>query len=301
MTGIPETHRAGTHVADGMFDTADALVRLRAASVSDAARPVPEPVLTWLVRLRLLHGVPFQYLVSDSRLLPPPESVRFFYVDRNWTDAACDGAMSVAAGSAERAHLKARHTALRDSIDRAERNHRHTSVHSGEELDAPPDTPITGFLLRSRLVSGWPGLQIRASRKAQTGAMSVCLLRLGRLAPAVLLAMFDGIPDVVTLEEPHQGVQFGLDERTSGGGYEVPARDGEPATGPVPFRPGAPGVIDVAALAHLLGVSESAPLARRLLQFPFRQDFSAVPKPGDVVFAPSITLTELDAAFGDIP
>ena len=44
--------------------------------------------------LRLLEQVPFCYLVPDSLLLPP-ESIRFFYVDRNWTDALIQGALSV--------------------------------------------------------------------------------------------------------------------------------------------------------------------------------------------------------------
>jgi hypothetical protein len=293
-------------LASGMFDSAQALQALRAACLHVPDRPIPDPILRWLARLRLLHGVPFHYLVADSALLPPPESIRFFYVDRGWTDAACDGAMSVAAGTRERAHLKARHTDLRDAVDVAERNLRHGTVHPGETLDAPADTPITGFVLRSRLVSGWPALQVRATRKGPAGAtVPVLLVRLERLAPAVLLAMFDGIPDVVTLEEPHQGVQFGVDERLNpvgpGPEFEIPARDGQPVAGPVPFRPGAPGVVDVVALAQLLGAGDSAQLARRLLQFPFRQDFSDVPGAGDVVFEPSITLAQLDAAFGDIP
>ena len=31
-----------------------------------------------------------------------------------------------------------------------------------------------------------------------------------RLAPAVLLVLFDGIPAVVHIEEPRQGIQFGV-------------------------------------------------------------------------------------------
>ena len=37
------------------------------------------------------------------------------------------------------------------------------------------------------------------------------LLRLERLAPAVLLALFDGIPQLVHIEEPRQGIQFGVE------------------------------------------------------------------------------------------
>ena len=47
------------------------------------------------------------------------------------------------------------------------------------------------------------------------------LLRLERLAPAVLLVLFDGVPAVVHIEEPRAGVQFGVDET---GGRERPAQ-----------------------------------------------------------------------------
>src|SRR5512147_2237184 len=60
----------------------------------DADGNVPAELRTWLTRLRLLDGVPFAYLVADTQLLPP-ESIRFFYVDRRWTDALVQGALSV--------------------------------------------------------------------------------------------------------------------------------------------------------------------------------------------------------------
>ena len=47
---------------------------------------LPDTARDWLAALRLGEGVPFQYLVLDDRLLPA-ESIRFFYLDRNWTDA----------------------------------------------------------------------------------------------------------------------------------------------------------------------------------------------------------------------
>ena len=49
---------------------------------------------SWLGRLRLLEGVPFANLIADAELLPP-ESIRWFYLDRRWTDALVQGALSV--------------------------------------------------------------------------------------------------------------------------------------------------------------------------------------------------------------
>jgi hypothetical protein len=55
---------------------------------------LPEDLSKWLGRLRLLKGVPFNYLVPDERMLPP-ESIRFFYLDMNWVDSLLDGAFSI--------------------------------------------------------------------------------------------------------------------------------------------------------------------------------------------------------------
>jgi hypothetical protein len=68
---------------------------------------LPDTARDWLAALRLGEGVPFQYLVLDDRLLPA-ESIRFFYLDRNWTDALVAGALSVGAiTTADRAQLQA--------------------------------------------------------------------------------------------------------------------------------------------------------------------------------------------------
>ena len=60
------------------------------------AAPLPDELERWLVGLRLLERVPFHYLVPDARMLPA-ESVRFFYLDRTWTDRLVDGAMAAGA------------------------------------------------------------------------------------------------------------------------------------------------------------------------------------------------------------
>ena len=77
---------------------------------------LPDNVRTWLARTRLLEGVPFAHLVPDSELLPP-ESIRFFYLDREWTDVLVQGALSVGAvTSLDREHMQALHARLRDEI-----------------------------------------------------------------------------------------------------------------------------------------------------------------------------------------
>jgi hypothetical protein len=285
-----------------LYPSGQAITQALAAAAGPvtATDPPPDALLRWLARLRLLEGVPFAYLVVDAGLLPP-ESIRFFHVDRNWTDAAVDGALAAGAGtSRERAHLQARHQVIRDAVDAAERNAWAADAHPDQTYAPAASETLTGFLLRSRVVSGWPGLHVRAVRDGTP----VRPARMARLAPAVLLVIFDGLPTSVTIEEPRQGLQFGFD--LSGGGYQVPVRDtttGNPTgtTVAARFRPGAPGVVDVAALAADLGSAATNPaeLAFQLVQPPFRQDFSGPPPAAAT--ATSITLAELSDAFGEAP
>ncbi len=127
----------------------------------DGDHVVPGVVRRALAELRLLHHVPFSYLVADASLLPP-ESIRFFYLDRNWTDAVIQGVLSVGTfTAADRRQLEELMPIIRDEVDEAERVLRRPT---GEERLEDRGGAITGFLLRSKLVSGWPGLHVRAYR-----------------------------------------------------------------------------------------------------------------------------------------
>src|SRR4051794_23295179 len=120
---------------------------------------MPQELRSWLVRLRLLEGVPFANLVADTELLPP-ESIRWFYLDRRWTDALVQGALSVGTvNSDDRTHLTAQYPAVRDELDQEERNYRRQpgTPRFGGKVEA-----VSGFILRSQAVSGWPGLHVRA-------------------------------------------------------------------------------------------------------------------------------------------
>ncbi len=272
----------------------------------DGDHVVPGELRRFLARLRLLHGVPFSYLVPDADLLPI-ESIRFFYIDRAWTDALVQGALSVGTiSTADRAQLEAVYPHIRDEVDEAERTIR---MPGGEERLQGAGGTITGFLMRSRLVSGWPNLHVRAYSRdviaddalttaAESDPDRMKLLRMERLAPAVLLVLFDGVPAVVHMEEPRQGIQFGVrlnaDDPPAQRRAKVKVRDcnsGEPVppketftpdnSVDVPFRSGAPGVINVTELRKRLaakapnsgGTLEPNEYALQMLRFPYRQVF----------------------------
>ena len=320
-------------LASSMYlDTISAAVKTMVATigqlstdggVEDGVPPdgvVPADILRALARLRLLEGVPFSYLVPDAELTPP-ETIRFFYLDRNATDALVQGALSVGTVNAvDRVQLAQLYQVVRDEVDEAERLVRM------KDSDAPAVDahgrpigiagPITGFVLRSRLVSGWPAMHVRAYSTdtrpddqtipdMDTSPDRVRLLRMERLAPAVLFVLFDGVPAVVHLEEPRSGIQFGvrLDAKADPSQQTavVTVRDvlhpnngplkvgGKPRTVPVPFRSGSPGVINMKKLnealvnvpgSNMTGPVDAAEYAMEMLRFPLRQVF------GDTSVAP---------------
>jgi hypothetical protein len=283
--------------------SAESIAKMKTTLTTAASETeAPSALVEWLARLRLMEGVPFAYLVVHDELLPP-ESIRFFYVNRNWTDAALDGAVSVGAvTSRDRELISASHDAVREAVDRVER-----LVRAVEESADGPAGVLTGFLLRSRAVSGWPGLEVHAERGSSDAPDRVRFLRFERLAPAVLLVLMDGVPDRVRIEEPRQGIQFGVDLATSGAvvplknkatGAPLEPADIVDTPGPgviddavlrVPFRSGAPGVVHVTELARRLRLTtasvpgptqalltddeSSDEFAVQMLQFPYCQPF----------------------------
>jgi hypothetical protein len=255
---------------------------------------LPDGARSWLAALRLLSGVPFQHIVADERLLPQ-ESARFFYVDRAWTDALIQGALAVGAVTdADRALLQQLYPAIRDDLDQAERLVRVT----GGEGEVGAADALTGMLLRSRAVSGWPGIHVNAYRaevadtSPQADPSRLQLMRLEQLAPSVLLAIFDGVPMIVHVDEPRHGVQFGVDE-TGGSApgnwsYTLTVRPNAAVNGdmtestvpgdqlPVPFRANAPGVLDMSALqkaivAKVGGTASASEFALQMIRLPYRQ------------------------------
>ena len=160
------------------------------ATMRAQAGPVPDDVSAWLAGLQTLAGVPFAYLVPDARMLPP-ESIRFFAVDPNWTTALTDGALSLAAKTAPAA---AAVQALRPAALAA---------------TAAPAV-YSGFLLRSAAVADWPGLRVSGYAGQTAAPPALPIVRLERLAPTVLLALFAGLIQRVELTEPAQHLHFGV-------------------------------------------------------------------------------------------
>jgi hypothetical protein len=136
-------------------------------------------VASWLARLVLLYGVPFNYLIPDEAMLPK-ESIRFFFVDPVWIQSLVQGACSVGnngygdtvidkamnqwvqpnqpVGKNQASLANKKAAGIRNQL-----RWQHEAVELPEE-EAYLDWPLTGFLLRSSVVEGWRGLEMMAYR-----------------------------------------------------------------------------------------------------------------------------------------
>lgn len=152
-----------------------------------------QTLYNWFNELNLLHYVPFNYLVPDESLLPN-ESIRFFTLDNLWVECLMDGAFSIA------------------------------RVTEGDcQNDSKADLPsaqypvISGFLLRSEVVSGWPALQVNASSDSLSESQMpdstspLTLLRMDTLAPDLLICLFDGQMKTVDIHLKAESLHFGFD------------------------------------------------------------------------------------------
>ncbi|MEG4144665.1 hypothetical protein [Microcoleus sp. Pol12B5] len=164
----------------------------------------PKDVKTWLERLGLLYNIPFNYLVPDETMLPI-ESIRFFCLDWFWVESLLDGAFSI--GGVQESNVQ-------------------------EKPIAGEAKVITGFLMRSEVVSGWPDLQIDGSSSLinDDSSMEVKLdvLRCDRLSEDVLICLFDGEIKTVDISLKPEGLHFGFNfnEKTGTLSRELRQLDG---------------------------------------------------------------------------
>jgi hypothetical protein len=169
---------------------------------------IPDAIVAYILKLRVLEGVPFAYLIPDESMLPP-ESLRFFYLDPNWVDALIDGAFSI--GRATEDDLKADATLMRrleGPVRRAARQLR--GKQRPAVLAANASGRITGFLLRSAVLKGWRHLQVNGYDDAN-GQHEIHKFRQVRLSDEVLLVLFDGELKVAAIHESPGELHFGVE------------------------------------------------------------------------------------------
>ncbi|WP_183573684.1 hypothetical protein HDF18_08050 [Mucilaginibacter sp. X5P1] len=177
---------------------------------------------TWFSRLRLFYGMPFNYIVPDERMLPT-ESLRFFQVDNNWMDVLIDGAFSIGSSKpmSSNSQLAAHIAAFRESAKQKMSSIRATILSKAtgpaaekakkylEEYRTSESNNLSGFFLRSMVITGWPGIQVHGFSDA-AAQNSIRILRMEKLSSSLLFVIFEGVVQSVIFEEPSEGVHFGV-------------------------------------------------------------------------------------------
>lgn len=214
-------------------------------STTETNGDLPTAIANWFQDLELLKNVPFNYLVPDTRLLPP-ESLRFFWIDSYWVDCLQDGAFSVGRVTKEDLRLDVQSRSLQRSKTQS-------------------DKTITGFLLHSEVVSGWPGLEIEGYATPVTGNNFVgpenklTILRRDLLSDNILLCFFAGEVKTLDLSIKGSSVNCGVDpvdpiKKGSPITKGLRNLDGKQTTGniEVPFRNQDLGVINIEEMTNRL-------------------------------------------------
>ena len=193
---------------------------------------LPQTVTTWFADLALLHGVPFSYLVPDERMLPL-ESIRFFCLDQRWIECLLDGAFSVG----------------RAMLLEHQRDQNHASGNA-KSIVRSPHQMVTGLLLRSDVVTGWPGLLVDWYNGENNEANLP--LRMERLSKNVLLCLFAGEVTAVNIHQKPETLHFGFnrpDPSDSGSDYSKDHRDKKV---PIDWKDPDKRVVDISKLAAKL-------------------------------------------------
>jgi hypothetical protein len=129
----------------------------------------------------------------------PRESIRFFRLDERWLDCLVDGAFAVGRVLSS--------------------DHTHDTVLRRDQLTSAltPAGGMSGFLLRSDVVPGWPGMKVSGS----AGADLLPRVRFDRLSDNVLICVFSGQVTSVQFSLKPETLHFGFDRKPATSGADV--------------------------------------------------------------------------------
>jgi hypothetical protein len=173
-------------------------------------------VFSFVLNCLYLYDIPPHYLLPDPALLPA-ESLCFFTIDKNWIDALIDGALSLAnnqlpeADKVTRNKIREKIQEYLDEVDPA--------------LGYKPQVPTYGMLLRSDIVSRFPGLSIRAPN-LNPADLRAPILRQTVIAEGTLLVLFDRVPGSeelpsLTIQMPPHEQRFSVGKTINALGLQI--------------------------------------------------------------------------------
>lgn len=181
-----QIHHAHAETAAAAGSSGCHLPTVQCACVCECPQP-PEELTQWLQDLLKFKGMPTNYLLADERMLPP-ESIRFFTVDPDWMKVLLDGVFGAA-------RVPSTHQACCEDAEAA-------------MLKSFASKKLTGFLLRSSIVTGWPGLQVYVTAADQTRLQPY---HYAQLSPAVAMYLFKGEFARLTIQQTPDTLHMSVD------------------------------------------------------------------------------------------
>lgn len=163
-----------------------------------------------LSNLSLLYDVPFSYLVPSENMLKMNE-IRFFHLDSNWIRTLLDGASSIGRNASIDYSNDIEflddiyNMAISQNVNVRRQLQCKTEI-NGFNIDLP----CTGFLLRSKLVGGWRGMEFTAYSDTER-KNSLTALRLEALSSEILIGIYSGEIARLDIKEPPEGFHYGFD------------------------------------------------------------------------------------------
>jgi hypothetical protein len=152
---------------------------------------VPEKVKAWFKEIALLKNLPFNYLVPDPLMLPE-ESIRFFWVDNQWLECLSLGALGLGESGTSNEADKQRYLVNKENA-------------FGKTFQGV----VTGFFLRSTVVSEFPALNVKGL--GQNPEQQLNVLRKDNLSDTVLMYLFDGEVRSLQISLGAEILHFGLE------------------------------------------------------------------------------------------
>ncbi len=202
-------------VSQALFEWKRASVQAKKADVPShlpgnkaAPPPLPDIINDWFARLSRLEQVPFNYLVPDQNLLPQ-ESIQFFSVDPQWVQLLLRGAFAVG-------DIASSDEAIEDTLFK--------------QIPKPVAT-LSGFLLRSPVVEGWPHLLVNGfdveppantNPPFESGATPLKQHRY-TLGKDTLLCLFEGSIKSVEFFLHPETIHYGVDYKAKDADEGIPS------------------------------------------------------------------------------
>jgi hypothetical protein len=168
------------------------------SSQSIPTNPDYSTVQSWILDKLHLADIPAHYLITDTSHVPP-ETLRFFHVDENWTEALIDGALSLANRSASEDYA-------RSAIKKQLQDYINTPL---EGLGYCQQMPEYGFIMRTEVLVQYPDLAVspefakvaNPNDEEDKIKPQAPILVQRRLSSDMMLVLFDRTPpDLTALE-----------------------------------------------------------------------------------------------------